>query len=1076
MTGAAVGSFVYGTLPATVNLAANTTYVILSQEVSGGDSWLDNDSTITTTSDASIVVSAYTSTAGGSAPAQFGAAGHAYVGLDFKYRAGAGSGIITVNGSPGEIGPVIGNVIFPYYEPNLTPGSGIKGVVVNGTVTVRGIWINGDPSGVTTMTAQWMMDDHVPLSPPITTDTSVPGFKWFPYTFDTHTIADGTHSVYARLIDCASVSLYGVHTQGSPMIVSNGSLGTGPQTVFTSSYSIGRAVPPAADSVAYTGVPNPVNTTYPFPYAFSAPASARGGDLTRWRDRANLAGEFLNHPRDLEYIGNPQFVTTKAGGVFVQYLDPLVDASTNANAYSQVIVKNAMDGTRLNNQVSNISTFAEAPAWLAGGGCWLGVSDEGRFYIMNHSGNVTTLAGMVRDRTKLTLDPTDQFLNEAQIQTVATIVGTFPPGVDLGGAVDLVVDPRNDHVFYIVKQMDNCIVKVTLTGTSLAAGVTANVTVFAGSSGAANAYVEAPGTGATNARFAQPTSLVIADTTLPNGDLIGTIYVSDVENSAIRKISPDGLTVSTLYGGTVGPAPPSRSTVGDVVNSVTLTSLTWSATAGGRATVVAASPTTINRVGCSVTIFGAVNNFGQANINVANNNPSSGPKFYVDTFTDNQHFTLAMPLTGQSPGAFGGTITLHAYNVDIYSPPGTVSLIGSTPGLGNVGWTAYPGTIRFSSAHHIMLTEFITDCARDIDLSANTIRRIGSFDNTVQIFDSGGGWMWGGVDAAGTCGPVDDIILAKFQSAGSAAHYFWRLSWDGSYTQLALLDSGYLPTEGQSGTPAHGGGHYPWAMAFSRTEGRFITSGTSDYPPTAWRLMESSDIVVDILGDVNFKQARWLAGKAVWETGTVPTFPWLLRPGFTALWGWSGNGHVFGHTWEDLMRNTALGNFASSAPGDIGDQNLAAYIRAGMGGVVPRPEITGNDMRDLIYYIRRNTLGGSGVPGGAVVVPGPDDPDTVPPVVTALSAVRNSATSITVTWTTNKPTIGCAAGCSPAQFGIPGAALWPFNVFSPAESTFSTSHSATITGLPSGMTPIYYTAVAKDNAGNCVYSVGKTIT
>jgi hypothetical protein len=105
-----------------------------------------------------------------------------------------------------------------------------------------------------------------------------------------------------------------------------------------------------------------------------------------------------------------------------------------------------MDGTRLNNQVSNISTFAEAPAWLAGGGCWLGCSDEGRLYLLPHSGDVKTMAGFVRDRTQLTYDPTDPHLSEDDVQTKTITIGTLPSGVDMGGAVDLAVDPRNDHV------------------------------------------------------------------------------------------------------------------------------------------------------------------------------------------------------------------------------------------------------------------------------------------------------------------------------------------------------------------------------------------------------------------------------------------------------------------------------------------------------------------------------------------------------------------------------------------------------------------------------------------------------
>ncbi len=230
---------------------------------------------------------------------------------------------------------------------------------------------------------------------------------------------------------------------------------------------------------------------------------------------------------------------------------------------------------------------------------------------------------------------------------------------------------------------------------------------------------------------------------------------------------------------------------------------------------------------------------------------------------------------------------------------------------------------------------------------------------------------------------------------------------------------------------------------------------------------------MDLPTNTNIDYQRWERGQAIWQTGTVPVFPFATRPPFTALWGWSGNGHILGYTWEDLMHNTVLGNFASTTPGDIGDQNLATYIRSGMGGATPYTEITGNDMADLIYYIRRDTLQGSGLAGSAVVTPLPYSSDITPPIISNVSAVRNSATSITVSWTTDKPTIGFAAAGSAAQQGL---SAWPFNVPSPIEAAFGTTHSATIQGLAAGTSPVYYTVVSKDEPGNCVYAAASTIT
>jgi hypothetical protein len=81
-----------------------------------------------------------------------------------------------------------------------------------------------------------------------------------------------------------------------------------------------------------------------------------------------------------------------------------------------------------------------------------------------------------------------------------------------------------------------------------------------------------------------------------------------------------------------------------------ITSLVWAATAGGRITVVGAVPVTpVTAVGDAVTFSGATNTGtgGAAAINKT---------FYVDTFTDNAHFTVAAPAAAGVYGTLAGTI------------------------------------------------------------------------------------------------------------------------------------------------------------------------------------------------------------------------------------------------------------------------------------------------------------------------------------------------------------------------------------------------------------------------------------
>jgi hypothetical protein len=140
-----------------------------------------------------------------------------------------------------------------------------------------------------------------------------------------------------------------------------------------------------------------------------------------------------------------------------------------------------------------------------------------------------------------------------------------------------------------------------------------------------------------------------------------------------------------------------------------------------------------------------------------------------------------------------------------------------------------------------------------------------------------------------------------------------------------------------------------------------------------------------------------------------------------------------------------------------------------MGGGTPRPEITGNDMRDLIYFIRRSTLAGS---YPTPVNPGPDDPDTSYPVISGVTATRLSSpgNSILFTWTTDVPTIGFVACGSPNQIGV---GYIPYSVASDCESSFGTSHSLTFSGLPL-TTPTHYTICARNRAGQCTHTADAT--
>ena len=393
-------------------------------------------------------------------------------------------------------------------------------------------------------------------------------------------------------------------------------------------------------------------------------------------------------------------------------------------------------------------------------------------------------------------------------------------------------------------------------------------------------------------------------------------------------------------------------------------------------------------------------------------------------------------------------------NLGLYSPVAATHFAGA--------YVCGDSSIRLtSSGTKIVLCEQFTSCVRLIDLVAQTVSRI----IVVDRFHTPGiphpaAWFWGDVDTAGVCGPVDDFIVA------SATEIYWRGSLDGSYSaQWSDENANYL-AEGL------GAAGYPWCVAFSRTQGRFLLGGISfEGSPNSWRVRQPSDPAIDVVNGTGISP-NWTQGDQIWELGTtvmfgsnnvaLGSFPWGSRPTLITTTGPRGLQHtgVF-PSIDDLVQSYPT------------DAALATYIQNGMGGSVPRPEITGNALRDLIYWIRRNSLQGSavgGVYGTTLAQPGATDTNTTPPLITNVVATRLSSTSMQVTWTTDKPALGFAAAGAPYDAGSSA----PYNVWSPFEATYSTSHSATVTGLSTAR-PTHYTVVAKDQAGNISYAIDATL-
>jgi hypothetical protein len=1091
LSGAPVGAFKYVSLTSNVILLAGQTYYLVSDET-GGEAWCDSDTTVTTRTDATLTNSAYRDHVSGVLFTAGSGTNRPYVPVDFQYTVGIPGGITT----PGTVFAGFTLDSGALFIPNSE--------VVSGTVTINGGWSHGGIGVGNTITYQWYLDG-VPTSPVIsrTVSSDLDSLDW--PGFDTTTVPDGTHHVYPRIYDSSLLQYYVYQSQGSQIIVANHGFNNGAQTIPVSPYSPSKGTSPVPDYIAYDPAnPYPVHSPHPIPYTFIA-----GSSDPSLLSNANWMAEIWTGTRQGEYLLNPQFVTGTSGGIGVGWVNPNMENSV-VGSYETLIQQNVMDGTRLNSIVSPYNTYVEDPA---GGGKWWGCEIAGRVFSITHDGTTTTLVGGTRDKTR----PTISGGSPDQTEAIQTFVGNWPPDIDFGGATDLCFDPRDstNKTLYVVAQIDNWIGKINLNTTP------ATVTVYAGVPGAAGytegaavpaqitghitgttLAVESVGSGTVaigqmiggdgvtagtqitggsgTTWTVTPSQTVPGGTTLYCGaatfnapvsiimDSSGVMYVSDQQNHAIRKITSGGM-VSTLCGGTVGPT---LATDAEINGSTTynVTSIIWDAVSN-TGTVTMASPTGIG-LGFTLLLNGAINNAGgTGNPNSASGTSGNLPRYIVVNWTSSTNFKIAFEDTsGNAPGVtigtgpLGGTMTLTRYDVDVYSSPTAVGFASA--------YTPYPMTLRFTSTGNIVLAEIATFAARVIDLGAHTISRVTCFDGHLRP-GSLVSWMWLDCNSAGTCGPVDNIVMSVFQDDITAAHVSWQARIEQAYSpsigistyQQIFSDDGVgLPNYSSAAGILGGMGHYPWAFAMSRKEGRMIATGTAQMHPVMYRITQSSDSAATV--DINIFDA----GIGVNASGTANGFPLELRPSFWSLWGQHGSpwmGDRSGHnTFEDLNAT-----YPSTTPGDSGDVALGAYIQSGMGGTVPRPEITGNDLRNFIYHIRRGTVAGSS--GPTVVAPGADNPDNQFPFILTLSASRLDSTHIQVNWTTDKPTVGIACAGTPNQFSLYG--LYPmYSALSAPSGGYGTSHSEAVQVL-SGLSPVHFTVLVKDMAGNFSHAIDHTI-
>jgi hypothetical protein len=372
-----------------------------------------------------------------------------------------------------------------------------------------------------------------------------------------------------------------------------------------------------------------------------------------------------------------------------------------------------------------------------------------------------------------------------------------------------------------------------------------------------------------------------------------------------------------------------------------------------------------------------------------------------------------------------GPLVEPANNIAANSPL-TYAPLGAVPF--NSAYINYPNVLRFDSKGNLVVGETVTQTIRYIDLNAQTVNTIARFS---QVGNSYGEQLWLDVDRKGNIGGRDDII-ATLVSARQNGLYRIPITGTLSVPLPMLTNHSTSPVYSghtlQSSMPWTSA---PWSVAIDDQEGRLVVTGVHSSGVVSLRLLQPGDPKYQL------SLPNYVAGRNIWFTGTVPNFPFGSRPSFAAIHGYEGHsslGNVL--NFDDMVAMT--------------DAQLGAYVQAGAEGSVPRPELTGNDLRNVIYYIRRTAT------GGASVTPGQGNTDTTGPVISLVSGSQVDGTDATVNWTTSEPSLGFVAW---------GTSSGTYFGWSPIESDYSTNHLVTLSNLPAGDT-IYFVVRAKDQAGN----------
>ncbi len=338
----------------------------------------------------------------------------------------------------------------------------------------------------------------------------------------------------------------------------------------------------------------------------------------------------------------------------------------------------------------------------------------------------------------------------------------------------------------------------------------------------------------------------------------------------------------------------------------------------------------------------------------------------------------------------------------------------------------FPFVVRMDSRGNIVLGENATSAIRRIDLARRQVTTIARIPKEKET------WIWLDVDRWGNVGPRDDILIRWFDSNDMLV----RISADGTKQEQITGGYGNL-RDGPFSLVGDPAGHYAWAVAIDDEEARFLLTGFGQMGISSVRRVAPDD-------PVDYDHALFGRGRDIYETGTVQRFPFGSRPSLSAVHGPTGFGRLMSvPRFDDLVGLT--------------DAALGDYIRKGAGGSVARPEITGEDLRALIYFIRRNSL----LSHCVEIARGAAPADQTAPEIGDVKAMRTADGSIEIAWQTDQPALGLVRYGRSAEFGL----------FTDIETSYGQDHKVVIRGLERGQM-VFFGIHAKDEAGNQGWTEG----